>query len=161
MSSSVFLATCDATNFDRTVVSSVDLEDHSNVPDELSDAASVRIWGVPAESRNVDFFEKLETGDLVLFHENGTFVGSGRIGSAFADDSELADELWEDSRFELLFTVEDFNSVSVPKSAVNRIFGYSDGYTPPQGLIRVSDRKVDNRPEVIEQALIQYTEQNT
>jgi hypothetical protein len=161
MSSNVFLAPCDAGNFDRTIVSEVDLSEYSTTrPEELSEMDTVRFWGVREGSRNEDYFERMDSGDLVLFYQNGNYVGTGWAGITFEDDEQWASRtFWNDAPSRLIYTVEEFTPVSVPKVAVNQIFNYDEGYNP-QGLIRVAESKLDKRPVTIKRALEKYTEKH-
>ena len=119
---------------------------------------TVRLFGAP-ESQS-DTFEKMTAGDLVLFHQDGEYVGTGWIKTSFEDDQQWASStLWSDTESPLIYTLEDFSSVAVPISAVNRIFGYADGYTPPN-LMRVASNRVDNRPKAIKHALKKYTDRH-
>jgi hypothetical protein len=98
MSSNVFLAPCDAGNFDRTIVSEVDLSEYSTRPEELSEMDTVRFWGVREGSRNEDYFERMDSGDLVLFYQNGNYVGTGWAGITFEDDEQWASRtFWNDA----------------------------------------------------------------
>ena len=91
----------------------------------------------------------------------GEYVGTGWISVTFEDDQQWASStLWKDTESSLIYTIEDFTSVAVPISAVSRIFGYADGYTPPN-LMRVASDRVNNRPKAIEHALEQYTDKHS
>lgn len=160
MSSNVFLASCDSDGFDRTVGSPVDVSDYPDRPSALSDADEVRFWAVGDGDGDRNSFEKMESGDLVLFYRGDEFVGTGWIGITFVDEEDWANTtFWDGSRSSLVYTVEGFTPVSVPKSAVNRIFDYAEGYTPPE-LMRVADDRVTRSPEAIKLALQRYTEKN-
>lgn len=149
----VFLAPCDPENFDRTVGSPVDLSEFPDHPDPLSEMDEVRFWGARAGSGNRNHFEKMASGDLVLFYHDGRYVGVGWVGTTFEDDDEWASStFWRDAPSHLIYTIEDFTPVSVSRAAVNSVFDYSDGYYP-QGLMRVADKRVDNRAEAIKLAV--------
>lgn len=159
MASNVFLASVDPGNFETTVRSPVDLTDRPDRPDALSETDSARLWGV-TEGGSDDTYEKLESGDLVLFYADGEYVGTGRVGTTFEDAEQWVSEtFWDDAQATSIYTVESFEPVSVPKSAVNSIFDYSEGYTP-QELLRVAASRVDRSPEAIELALQQYSEKH-
>lgn len=157
MSPDVFLAPCDAENFDRTVLSEIDLSEYPNRPEELSEMDTVRFWGAREGSRNENNFERMDPGDLVLFYQNGSYVGAGWVGITFEDDEQWASkQFWNDASSRLIYTITEFTPVSVPREAVNRIFDYAEEYTP-QGLIRVAENRVDDRPVVIKHAVEKYT----
>lgn len=159
-SANVFIASCDPDNFDRTVRSAVDLTEYPDRPDALSDAETVRFWGVPGGSGNETYFEKMESGDLVLFYHDDEYVGTGRIGTTFEDDENWASAtFWDDAPADRIYTIEEFAPVSVPKAAVNAIFDYSTGYNP-QELMRVAGDRVTNQLDAIELAVQRYSEQN-
>lgn len=160
MSSSVFLAQCDPESFERTVRSEVDLREHPDHPEALDGLQEIRFWGAPEGSRNENTFEKMNPDDLVLFYQDGTYVGSGWIGRTFEDAEHWASTtFWDDAPSTLIYTIEDFTPVSVPKPAVNRIFGYDGDYTP-QALMRVAAGRVDATPAAIERALERYSEKH-
>jgi hypothetical protein len=160
MSSNVFVIRCDPDDFDRTVRSAVSLADYPDHPDALPEGDEVRFWGVEDGDSNQTYFEKMEAGDLVLFYQDDTYVGTGRIGTTFTDDESWASTtVWHDTPASRIFTVDEFTPVSVPRAAVNRIFDYADGYNPG-GLMRVADDRVSTRPAAIELALEQYSEKH-
>ncbi len=118
MSSYIFLARSDPENFDRTVLSEIELRDYPDYPDVFSEMETVRFFGAP-ESRT-DAFEKMNTGDLVLFHQNGEYVGAGWIGTTVEDDQQWASTtFWSDTSSTLIYTVQGVTPVSVPITAVN------------------------------------------
>ena len=158
MSSNIFLARSSPADFEATVRSAVKIDDYPDHPEVIADMETVRFFGAP-ESQH-DTFGKMTAGDLVLFHQDGEFVGTGWITTIFEDDQRWASStVWSDTESALIYTIEEFSSVAVPISAVNRIFGYADGYTPPN-LMRVASDRVNNRPKAIEHALEQYTDKH-
>jgi len=155
VSSNIFLARSSPADFDATIRSAVAVDEYPDLPEAIAGMETVRLFGAP-ESKS-DTFEKMTDGDLVLFHQDGEYVGIGWIGVTFEDDQQWASStLRKDTESPLSYTIEDFTPVTVPISAVNRIFGYADGYTPPN-LMRVASSRVNNRPKAIEHALEQYT----
>ena len=159
MSSNIFLARTSPADFDATVSSTVTLDEYPDIPEAIAGMETVRLFRAP-ESKS-DTFEKMTAGDLVLFHQAGEYVGTGWISVTFEDDQQWASStFWKDTESSLIYTIEDFTPVAVPISAVNRIFGYADGYTPPN-LMRVASNRVDNRPKAIEHALEQYTDRHS
>lgn len=160
MSANVFMARCDPEHFDRTVRSEVDLSERTDYPDELSEMDTVRFYGAPEGTSNQRNFEKMESGDLVLFHSDGEYVGSGRIGTTFEDEPQWASTtFWDDELSDRIYTITDFQQASVPKERVNKIFGYDGGYNP-QDLLRVAEKRVTHSSEAIELALQKYTEKH-
>lgn len=158
MSANVFLAPCDSPNFDETVVSPVNLDEFPDHPAGFNGKQTVRFWGVRDGPQNQANFEKMQSGDLVLFYQDGSYIGTGWVGTKFEDEEDWASTtFWRNAPSNLIYTIQEFHSVQAPKSAVNRIFDYVSDYHP-QGLMRVADDRLRNRPKAIEQALIQYTE---
>ena len=149
--SDVYLARVDSPDFEETVEAAVDVGEFEDVPDPLSGAEEGRLWGVGPGSRNESNFEKLESGDLVLFYRDGEYVGSAWVEATF-DDAWASETLWEDSDVTMCYTLSGYQAISVPKRKVNTIFGYSEGYSPSE-LMRVNPDNVDAQPAAIELAL--------
>lgn len=149
----VFLAPCDSPNFDDTVRESVDLRQLADYPDPLDGTQEVRFWGAKPGSRNEGNFEKMQRGDLVLFYQDGNYVGTAWVESTFVDEEGWAStEFWRGGESNLIYTLTDFEEISVPRRKLNRIFGYTKDYYP-QGLMRVNPDNVDVRPASIKLAL--------
>lgn len=160
MSTNVFLAPCDSPNFDETVSSPVDLDEFPDHPPEFDGGTPVRFWGVREGSQNRNSFEKMQSGDLVLFYQDGNYIATGRIGSTFEDERGWASTtFWGDAPTPLIYTIRNFHSVEVHKSSVNSVFDYVDDYNP-DGLLRVADTRLDHRPTAIERALQRYSERH-
>ncbi|QLG61910.1 hypothetical protein [Halorarum salinum] len=161
MSTNVFLAPCDPGNFDRTVRSPVDLSEYPEHPSEVSGMDTVRFWGVRNGSDNETYFEKMESGDLVLFYQDGAYVGTGRIGTTFEDEAGWASStFWNDAPSTRIYTLKEFEQVSVPKSAVNVIFDYVADFNP-QGLMRVADNRVTKSLASIKLAVERFSERTS
>ncbi|QKG91389.1 hypothetical protein DVK05_04410 [Halorubrum sp. Atlit-8R] len=159
MSENVFLVPIDPENFDRTVRTPVDLTDYPDRPEPLADLDEARLWAVDDDSGNGSTFEKMESGDLLLFYADDEYVATGRVGEAFADEDRWASgTFWTAFPTTRVYTVTDFGAVSAPKRAVNRIFDYSSSYTP--GFMRVADSRVTAELSSIESALEHYTKRN-
>lgn len=151
--SNVFLVPCDPGNYNRTVSSPVDLTDHPDRPAPLDKMETARFWGARDGEGNRAYFEKMEPGDLVLFYQDKRYIGTGFIGTTFEDDSGwVRTTFWRNAPSELIYTIEEFSSISVPYSKINRIFDYSEGYYP-QGLTRVADGRVTRRLKSIKRAV--------
>lgn len=155
MVSNIFLAAVTQPDFDNTVVSSVSVDEYPDYPDALAGSTEVRLWGAPDSAET--HFEKLDAGDLVLFVDGERYVGVGTVGQTFVAEEDWArSNLWDETDVKRLYTLEEFSEISVPKSAVNRIFDYGTGYSPGP-LMRVADKRITRRPVVIRRALEQYT----
>lgn len=161
MTTNVFLVPCDPGNFDRTVLSTVEPSDYPDSPEALADREGVRFWGARAGESNEGYFEKMEQGDLVLFYQDGNYIGVGFVGKTFVDENAWASEtFWNSAPSTLIYTVEEFTPVSVPRRAVNRIFDYTADYYP-QGLSRVADERINRHPLVVMRAVEKYDENQT
>ncbi|MFC7233453.1 hypothetical protein ACFQMM_22630 [Saliphagus sp. GCM10025308] len=86
----VFLAPCDSPNFDDTVKSTVDLNEYPDHPEALNGMEEVRFWGARTGARNEGNFEKMQSGDLVLFYQEGNYVGTAWVESKFEDEEGWA-----------------------------------------------------------------------
>lgn len=158
MSSNIFLAGIDGDDFQKTIRTAVEIDSSPEHPGALADMESVRFYGAPESKR--DTFEKMSDGDLVLFHQNGEYVGTGWIKTTFEDEDQWASStVWENTSTPLIYTVEDITPISVPARAVNRIFDYADGYSPPK-FMRVAGKRVTNSTKAISRALQQYSEKH-
>lgn len=152
----VFLASCDPAGFDRTVRSPVDLEDYPDRPAALTGMDEARLWGVPGGSTNETYFDRMESGDLVIFYHDGEYVGIGWIGVAFEDDAGWAGStFWDGDPPRYVFTITDFAPISIPRRAVNAVFDYGGSYSPPE-FMRVADDRVVNQLEAIRRAIASY-----
>jgi len=159
MSANVFLVPIDPENFGRTVRSTVDLTDYPDRPDPLADVDEARLWAVDDDSGNGSTFDRMESGDLLLFYHDGEYVATGRVGTTFEDDDRwVSGTFWTAFPTTRVYTVTDFTAVSAPKRAVNALFDYSKSYTP--GFMRVADSRVTADLSSIESAIDHYTKRN-
>jgi hypothetical protein len=145
----VFLIPADPANYDRTVRSPIDPSTYSDRPDALTANEEVRLWGVRAGSGNRQVFERMTPGDLLLFYQDGAYIGTGTIGSTFEDrDGWVSEKFWEGAPSKCIYTVEKFNSIAVRREVINGVFSYDVEYYP-RGPIRVADENVPKRVESI------------
>jgi hypothetical protein len=123
--------------FEDTVKSPLSIPD--DAPDELSPKSSVRIWGttVGEGSKKRTTFESMDSGDLVLFLHGGEFIGSGRVGETF-ENADLGAWIWDSPQSRFVYTVNDYQEISIPRSEVWDVLGYSPNY-PLYGFSRASD----------------------
>ncbi|WP_245575988.1 HNH endonuclease [Haloplanus natans] len=131
--------------FDRTVRSPIVL-DGPGIPDELV-GREERIWGMLRGPRNTTTHEQMTPRDWLLFYNQQQFFATGRIGQCFHHD-ELGDNIWNNPRSELGFTVEDFSSVRIPLDDVRSALDYKSNYYP-RGPSRVAD---ENLSELLNQS---------
>lgn len=160
MSASVVLAAVDREQFDRSVASPVDLTEDADAPEALADRDEARLWGVGEGSNAEQVYERMGPGDLVLFRDGDEYAGVGTVGEPFEDESGwVADAVPDGAPSRLLYTVEEFATIAVPSRAINRIFGYSPGYSPPD-VMRVADDRVPASPDAIRLAARRFTERH-
>ena len=155
----VFLAAVDPDRFAATLASPVDLAALDDRPSALEDRERARLGAVAPGDRNEQMFERLAPGDLVLCYDDDTYVGVGRVATAFVDeDGWAAEALWDGAEARLVYVLEDFAALDVPARVVNALFDYDAGYAPG-GLIRVADGRVDAPLAAIRVAVERYSEQ--
>lgn len=123
--------------FERTVVSPWSVS--NDAPPELSRKSSVRIWGTTTgkDSKKRTTFETMDSGDLVMFLHNGEFVGSGRVNETF-ENADLGEDIWGTPESRFIYTLNEYQGMSILRSEVWEILGYSANY-PLYGFSRVSD----------------------
>jgi len=149
----VFLVPCDPGNYDRTVSSPVALCEYPDRPDPLQNMTEARFWGARDGEGNQSYFAKMRPGNFVLFYQNSQYIGVGFIGTTFEDESGwVRTTFWKNAPSKLIYTINDFSSISVPRSKVNQIFDYKNDYYP-QGLTRVADDRFTRRLAAIKLAL--------
>lgn len=124
-------------DFDRTVDSPHDLSGDHPI-DELNDLDEARIWGTTSGERKRTFFEEMESGDPLLFYNEGEFFATGRVGRAF-ESPQAGKWLWNNSDSRFVYTVKDFHRISIPRIELNMILGYSEDYSP-QGFQQISEK---------------------
>lgn len=155
----VFLVPSDPDDFERTVASPVDLDEHDGRPSALEGLDAARLWGARDGTRSVESVERMQPGDLLLFYGDGAYVGVGRVGTTFEDEAGwVAETFWEDGTSTHVFTVTDFAPLAIDRAAVNRLFEYSATYVPG-GLMRVAPERVPARLASIELAVRRFDEQ--
>lgn len=139
----VFLVPVDWPNFGETVETEpIELSQYAERPSPLVNRDEVRLWGARVGDRNRSAFEKMSTGDLLLFYNDRRYVGKGRVGKTFEDpEGWVTETFWNGAPSRLIYTVERYRTIDVPLNTVNRLFDYSTDYYP-QGLMRVAERRV-------------------
>ena len=158
---SAFLVSVESGDFERTVVTPVGLREHPDRPDALADLDEARLWGATARAGNRPPFERMTGGDLVVFHRDDALVGVGRVGRTFEDgEGWVTSTFWEGVPARLVYTVEDFSEVAVPRAAFNRVLDYDPGYAPPD-LARVADERLPHDLGAVKFALERYAEADT
>lgn len=151
----VFLVSIDPADFERTVASPVDLTDVDGRPDALSAHDTTRLGIAPPGDRAAETFDRMGSGDLLLFYSEGGYVGVGRVGEPIDDGGWAADAFWTAEGSPLVYTVEGFVPLDIARAAVNRLFDYGGSYTP-SGLMRVAPDRVTASVPAIELAVKRF-----
>lgn len=113
--------------YERTVETPVSVEE--DAPSELEGDSEVRVWGTTEgeDSKKRSLFEAMGRDDLVLFLHDGEFIGSGRVESTY-ENPDLGEALWETSESRFVYTLTDFEEISVPSHEVWDVLDYSPNY---------------------------------
>lgn len=139
----LWLVPADGESFQQTLAEPVDLTGAPDRPDRFPDEA--RVWGVRTDpeqgswERNRRNLQQMETGDPLVVYRNGQgrYVATGRVGP-FWETEWVRDTFWNGGPALHVYAVEDWQSVDVPATTLNRLLGYEEGFVP-QGLWRVAD----------------------
>lgn len=145
--------------FDLTVDSPVSVPDEA--PEDLQREGKARIWGTTKGRQKRMFFEEMDPGDPMLFYNEGEFFAAGRVGTAF-ENQEVGKELWNNPESRFIFTVNDYQEISVPREEVTALFGYEDRWIPRR-FLRVSPEAVNSllqRYNSIEEAFQDFQTDN-
>lgn len=150
-----WLLPADEPSFQQTLIQPIDLSDQQDKPRNFPDYT--RVWGVRTDleqggwERNRRNLERMETGDPLLIYRNSTsqYHAKGRIGE-FWHTSYIRDEFWNGGPAVDVFSIQDYEEISISPEVVNKLLEYKEGFRP-QGLWRVSDdRPVDRLLEQLE-----------
>jgi hypothetical protein len=127
--------------FQQTVETPVETGD---APDELRGSSKVRVWGTTAgkDSKKRTQFEAMAPGDLVLFYNGGTFFAGGHVDQTF-ENPELGAWLWDNPESRFIFTLADYEHVTITQQELWDLLDYSPGYSL-QGFSRVSDTALNS-----------------
>ena len=127
--------------FERTVESPISLPG-VELPAVLEDDQEVRIWGTTESPQKRDYFMKMEAGDPILFYSEGEFFASGRV-EATVEDASLGETIWDSDNSSLIYTISDYEPISVTPDELGDILGYGDGWHP-RGFVHVSERAINS-----------------
>jgi hypothetical protein len=125
-------------DFDLTVRSPVSVPE--SAPDHLKRQNDVRFWGTTEGRQKRAFFEEMETGDPLLFYHEGEFFAAGRVGEAF-ESPDVGESLWGNRESRFIFTITDYQQISVPREEVAVLLGYEENWVPYR-FLRVSQEAV-------------------
>jgi len=127
--------------FERTVESPISLP-VTELPTVLEDEQEARIWGTTESPQKRDCFMKMEVGDPILFYFEGEFFASGRV-EATVEDASLGEAIWGSDNSSLIYTISDYEPISVTPDELGDILGYGDGWHP-RGFVHVSERAINS-----------------
>ena len=148
--SSLFLVPVDEPSYRATLETKANLTDWDNRPADIPERAHV--WGVRTDpeqgtwSRNRRNWEKMESGDDLLFYRNGQghYFATGTVGAMFRTEY-VRDNLWNGGPAIDLYTVEEYDeSIRLESHVLNDVLGYDSSYYP-RGLRRVADHRPTDR----------------
>ena len=123
-------------DFDGTVRSPTAIPE--DAPEDLQRKDEARIWGTTVGRQKRGFFEEMETGDPLLFYNDGEFFASGRVGTPFESES-AGEALWGNSESRFIFTVTDYEEISVDRERVARLLDYEEAWVPYRFMSVSSD----------------------
>jgi hypothetical protein len=128
--------------FNETVDSPVSVSDLEDAPSEIADYDEVRVWGTTQSEKKRPHFEQMEKGDIVFFYLEGKFFATGRVDMTF-ESREGGKALFDNEESSFIYTLSDFDRISLPREDLWDILGYSGGYFL-RGFSRASDEAIDN-----------------
>lgn len=141
--------------FNRTVEQPLTIE-NSDTPPELADFREIRIWATTPSSKKESAYEAMRSGDLLLFYHQGKFFAAGRAGRTFRSE-EVGKWVWDNSESSFIFTITDYESVSIDRGELWSVLEYSDGYFV-RGFSRVSENARDNLRQQYPSVEVAYQE---
>lgn len=145
MSKDIFLVPITFPEFGRTVSSPIDLSNFrvdDEVMRETPDPASTRVWGVKNSTLNKRFYDKMTSGDLLLFYHDDKYRYAGEVGQKF-ENKEISDEFWSGIAADLLYTVDSFSEIDLSRKRLNKACEYKESFQP-QSIRRISNNAYRN-----------------
>ncbi len=131
-------------NFQSTIAKGVDYEKivpflTENEKQVFKDQKKLFIWG--AQPRVKDKWEKIKSGDYVLFYEHYNFIIAAEVQLKKYSD-EMALTLWPESKdtgspWSCLYVVNNMRPIDLPITKLNDVTGYNMQYL--RGFQRISD----------------------
>lgn len=87
-------------------------------------------------------FTNMESDDILLFYAEGEFFATARVVQKF-ESPAIGDWAWDSPGSDWSYTLQDFNTICIPKDEVWNLLGYDQNFHP-QGYSRVSNEALDN-----------------
>ncbi|MFK5604894.1 hypothetical protein [Haloferax volcanii] len=145
MSKDVFLVPITFPEFERTVLNKIDLTKF-HVDDlivgEVPSPTSTRVWGVKNSTLNKRFYDKMESGDWLLFYHDDKYRYAGKVGVKF-ESGLISDEFWSGIDADMLYTVDSFAEIDLSRERLNQVCEYKKSFQP-QSIRRISNRAYRN-----------------
>jgi hypothetical protein len=102
------------------------------------------VWGSVPGPMNEPRWEKMDPGDVVLIINSGRICFAGEV-AAKVRSADLARYFWRETEnkatWELMYFIVNEESVDVPLSKLNPLFGYQEKYIP-RGFTQIDQEKV-------------------
>ena len=129
--------------FKKSAENTIDITEYnikSNTLKKLQNPRRSRIWGVKEGNQNKHFYQKMDKGDVLLFYNRDEYVYSGEVGVKF-ENQEISRHYWDGISANLLYSINDFQSLELPKEVINQACEYKEHYQPQSLSI------VDTQPQ--------------
>ncbi|WP_323677557.1 hypothetical protein [Halorubellus sp. PRR65] len=111
-------------------------------PPEVALQDEVRVWGTTDGEQKRKFFEEMQSGDPLLFYNDGEFFAAARVGTTF-ESPTVGDKLWDNADSSLIYTVTNYHQISVARERIARDLDYEEGWVP-HGFMRVSEDAINS-----------------
>jgi hypothetical protein len=141
MSQDAFLVPVTSPEFERTIISPINLTElpiHASTLEKIDTPENVRIWGVKNSDLNRKFYDKMTKGDYLLFYYDDHYRYFGRAGHKFKNDI-ISRKYWGGISADMLYTIRDFKHIDVSRESLNEVCDYKSNYQP-QSIRRINNR---------------------
>lgn len=145
MSKDVFLVPVTFPEFERTVLNTIDISKirvNSSAVKKIPNPTSTRVWGVKNSTLNKRFYDKMDSEDLLLFYHNDKYRYAGKVGEKF-ESNIVSNEFWSGIDADLLYTIDSFAPINLPREKLNKICEYKTSFQP-QSIRRISNSAYRN-----------------
>lgn len=106
----------------------------------LSKYSKISVWGT--KESLLSRWEKMNSGDFVLFYAKGAFYYSARVITKIYNE-ELAIKLWpngeDGNNWPCLFFIEDLKQIDIPIKTVQELADYEPTWDRVMGFMRLND----------------------
>ena len=107
---------------------------------EVTQNNILRYWGSIAGESNIRTFMQIEEGDEILFYRGGKYIAIATIGFKTINPA-LARYSWGERKdkftWEMMYFLEDVQTISINKKSVNTVLGYKEN-APVMGFSMVN-----------------------